>query len=107
MKISTMSLRNKYISNPGTASFGCNCPNKKNGLLNGECLTPQLVYRATVANAVDEDMKKNIDLTDTTFKGRHSNHKQISTIRYTAIAHYRINTLRVRIKGEKRCNYQI
>ena len=39
-----------------------------------ECLTLQLVYREAVTNAVDEDMKKYIDLADTTFKGRLSNH---------------------------------
>ena len=44
--------------------------------LNGECLTSHLVYRASVTNAVNEDMKKYIGLADTTFKERHSNHKR-------------------------------
>ena len=41
-----------------------------------ECLTSQVVYRATVTNAINEDMKKYIDLADTNFKERHSNHKR-------------------------------
>ena len=42
----------------------------------GECLTPQLVYRATVTNAGNKDMKKYIGLASTTFKDGHSNHKR-------------------------------
>ena len=45
------------ILNPRTTSFGSNC-------------------RATVTNAVNEDIKKYIGLTDTTFQERHSNHKR-------------------------------
>ena len=45
--------------------------------LNGACLTSQLVYRrATVTNAVNEDMRKYIDLADTIVKKRHCNHKR-------------------------------
>ena len=55
---------NMNILNPRTALLGCNCWKKESCLLNGECLTSQLVYRATVTNAVNEDMKKYIDLAD-------------------------------------------
>ena len=72
---SVNSSHNKNILNPRTASFRCNCRKKESCPLNGECLTPQLVYIATVNNAVNEDMKKYIGLADTTFKERHSNHK--------------------------------
>ena len=34
------------------------------------------MYKATVTNAVNEDMKKYICLADTTFKERNSNHKR-------------------------------
>ena len=44
--------------------------------LNGGCLTTQLVYRATVTNAVNEDMKKYIGLTGNTSKRRHNNYKK-------------------------------
>ena len=49
-------------------SFRCHCWNKENWALNGECLTPQLVHKATKINAVNEDTKKYIGLADTTFK---------------------------------------
>ena len=71
-----ISSHNKVILNPRTTSFGCNCRKKESCPLNGECLTSQLVYRATVTNAVNEDMNKYIGLADTTFKERHSNHKR-------------------------------
>ena len=73
---SIISSHNKNILQPITASFGGNRRKKKSCPLNGECLTSQLFYRATVTNAVNEDMKKNIGLADNTFKERHSNHKR-------------------------------
>ena len=71
-----ISSHNKVILNPRATSFGCNCRKKESCPLNGECLTSQLVYRATVTNAVNEYLKKYIGLADTTFKERHSNHKR-------------------------------
>ena len=73
---SVISSHIKNILNPRTTPFGCNCRKKESCPLNGECLTSQLVYRATVTNAVNEDMNKYIGLADTTFKERHSNHKR-------------------------------
>ena len=67
---------NKNILNPRTTSFRCNCQKKESCPLNGECLTSKLVYRVTVTNAINEDIKKYIRLADTTFKERHSNHKR-------------------------------
>ena len=54
---SVISSHNKNILNPRTTLFGCNCRKKESCPLNGECLTSQLVDRATVTNAVNEDMK--------------------------------------------------
>ena len=71
-----ISSHNKNILNPRTTSFGCNCWKKESCPLNGECLTSQLVYRAAVTKAVNEDMKKYIGLVDTTSKERQSNHKR-------------------------------
>ena len=71
-----ISPHNKNIINPRTALSGCNYWNKEKCTLNGECHTSKLGYKATVTNAVHEDMKKYIDLADTTFKERHSNHKR-------------------------------
>ena len=73
---SVISSHIKCILNSKTTSFGCNCWEKESFPLNGECLTSQHVYRATVTNAVNEDMKKYIGLADTTFKETHSNHKR-------------------------------
>ena len=47
------SSHNKSILNPRTTSFWCNCGEKESCLLYGECLTSQLVYRATVTNAAN------------------------------------------------------
>ena len=68
-----ISSHKKNILNPRATSFGCNCRKKESCPLNGECLTSQLVYRATANNAVHEDIKKYIVLVDTTFKERHNN----------------------------------
>ena len=73
---SVVSSHNKNILNPRTTSFGCNCGEKESSPLNGECLTSQLVYRATVNNAVNKDIKKYTGLADTTFKEKHNNHKR-------------------------------
>ena len=73
---SVISSHNKNILNPRSVSFGCNCRNRESCPLNGECLTPQIVYRATVTNAVNDDTKKYIGLAETPFKERHANHKR-------------------------------
>ena len=65
---SVISSHNKSILNPRTTSFKCNCRKKESCPLNGECLTSQLVCKATVTNAVNEDITKYIGLADTTFK---------------------------------------
>ena len=70
-----ISSHNKNILNLRTTSFGCNCWKEESCRLNGEFLTSQRVYKATVTNAVNEDIKKYIGLADTAFKERHSNHK--------------------------------
>ena len=54
----------------------CNCWIKESRPLNGEYLSLQLVHRATVTNAVKEDMKKYFGLADNTFKGRYNHHKR-------------------------------
>ena len=44
---SVVSCHNKNILNPRTTSFGCNCWKKESTPVNGECLTSQLMYKAT------------------------------------------------------------
>ena len=57
---SVISSHNKSIWNPRMTSLGCNCRKKESFPLNGQCLKSQLVYRATVTNAANKDMKKYI-----------------------------------------------
>ena len=57
--------------NPNTKSFGCNCRIKENCPLNGECLTPRIIYRATVTNESSSEKRKYNGLADTPFKERY------------------------------------
>ena len=50
-----ISSHNKNNLNPRTTSFGCNCKEKESCPLNGECSTAELVYRAIVTNALNEE----------------------------------------------------
>ena len=52
---SILSTHNKNILNPKQTSFGCNCRNKDNCPLDGEFLTPNIIYRADIAT--DNDYK--------------------------------------------------
>ena len=45
---SVLSNRNKNILNPKQTSFGCNCRNKDNFSLDGQCLIPSTLYRAGI-----------------------------------------------------------
>ena len=58
------------ILNP---SFGCNCRKKGSCPLNGECLTPKVIYRVDVSNEANSDQKFCFGLAETTFKERYSN----------------------------------
>ena len=62
---SILSTHNKNILNQKQISFGCNCRNKDDCPLDGECLTPNIIYRAG---------KFNYGTSEMTFKKRHSNH---------------------------------
>ena len=42
--ISVLSIHNKNMLNPKQTTFGCNCRNKDNCPINGECLTPNIKY---------------------------------------------------------------
>ena len=62
----------KNILNHKQISFGCNCRNKDNCPLDGECLTPNIIYRADITT--DNDHKYYYVTSEATFKHRHSNH---------------------------------
>ena len=67
-----LSTHNKNILNPKQISFGCNCRSKDNCPLDGECLTPNIIYRADITT--DNDHKFYYGTSETTFKHCHSNH---------------------------------
>jgi hypothetical protein len=71
---SIISAHNKSILHPKQKSFGCNCRVKENCPLNGECLTPKLIYKAEVSNNTNEEHKFYIGLAETPFKQRYANH---------------------------------
>ena len=69
---SILSTHNKNILNLKQTSFGCNCRNKDNCPLDGECLTPNIIYRADITT--DNDNKFYYSTSKTTFKKRYSDH---------------------------------
>ena len=80
---SIISGHNHNILNPKQRSFGCNCRKKDSCPLNGECLTPKVIYRADVTNEANNDQKFYFGLAETTFKERYNNHKRdVKHIKY-------------------------
>ena len=61
---SILSTHNKNILNLKQTSFGCNCRNKDNCPLDGECLTPNIIYRADITT--DNDHKFYYGTSETT-----------------------------------------
>ena len=62
-------------SNPDTQL--CNCANKKQCPLNGQCLTESIVYQANItANIPGYKEKVYLGASETTFKVRYGNHKK-------------------------------
>ena len=78
---SIISSHNKNILHPKQKSFGCNCRNKENFPLNGECLTPNIIYRADITTT--NEHKFYYGTSQTTFKLRHNNHSRyIKYVKY-------------------------
>ena len=75
---SIISSHNRATLHPATTSYGCNCRVKDSCPLNGECLTPKLVYRADIENNSNNEKKYYLGLSETTFKERYRNHKKES-----------------------------
>ena len=57
-----------------TTNKTCNCRQKNNCPLNGNCLRPSVVYQATVTRNDNNTSETYIGLTETDFKTRHRNH---------------------------------
>ena len=71
---SIISAHNRNILNPIVQSYGRNCRVKSSCPLNGECLTPKIIYRAEVSNDKNSEKKFYFGLVDTLFKERYRNH---------------------------------
>ena len=73
-----ISTHNKAIiekTNPTpTAPTNCNCRKKDTCPLNGECLTPSIIYQATVTRHDSNKDNTYIGLTDNSFKTRYNGH---------------------------------
>ena len=80
---SIISGHNHNILNPKLKSFGCNCRKKSSCPLNGECLTPKVIYCVDVSNKVNIGQNFYFGLVKTTFKDRCTNHKwDVKCIKY-------------------------
>ena len=62
---SIISSHNRDTLHPATTLYGCNC---RVCPLNGECLTPKLVYRADIENNSNNEKKYYLGLSETIFK---------------------------------------
>ena len=71
---SIISSYNQSILYPIVQSYGWNYKVKSSCPLNGECLTPKMIYRADVSNDENSDKKFYFGLADTPFKERYRNH---------------------------------
>ena len=67
---------NKSLLQPKIAKYGCNCKVKNTCLLQNQCQTPNLIYRADVENEVNDGKKIYFGLAATTFKEQFGNHKK-------------------------------
>ena len=76
---------NAKILKPETQNteYGCNCRTKTDCPLEGACLTPSLVYKATV-NTENERPMHYIGMTEHEFKSRYRNHKLSFKKKYAA-----------------------
>ena len=63
-----VSAHNWNILNLIVKSYGCNCIVKSSCPLNGECLTPKIIYRADASNDANSDKKFYFGLADTPYK---------------------------------------
>jgi hypothetical protein len=65
----------KRTDPPQTNTRNCNCRSPASCPLNGNCLTPNVIYQATVTRHDNNTDETNIGLCATDFKTRYRNHK--------------------------------
>ena len=65
----------KVLNNTAEIEESCNCRNKNNCLLDGKCLTPNIIYEAQItSNQLNYQQKIYIGTAETDFEHRFSNH---------------------------------
>ena len=64
----------KGIPQPKAKAAGCNCRQKPECPMSGNCLEKEIIYKATVESKKGEESY--VGLTENTFKTRYGNHKQ-------------------------------
>ena len=71
---SIIASHNISVLRPKAKEYGCNCRNKESCPLQNQCLTPKVIYEATVVNNSDDEKRVYFGASDTTFKERYRNH---------------------------------
>ena len=71
---SIIASHNKSILGPKAEEYGCNCRNKESYPLQNQCLTPKVIYEATVVNNSDDEKRVYFGASDTPFKERYRHH---------------------------------
>ena len=76
-----ISSHNKQVLKPKIENYGCNCRDRDSCLMESQCLTPLIVYRADDSNNKDNETKFYYGLTETLFKKRYGNRKMTMNCR--------------------------
>ena len=68
----------KVLNNTTEIEESCHCRNKKNCSLDGQCLTPNIIYEAQItSNQLNYKQKIYIETTKTGFKHMFNNHTKL------------------------------
>ena len=73
---SKISSHNKQVLQPRNKNYGCNCRKTENCPLDNNCLTPNIIYEAQIANNINDKHKMYLCAAKTSSKERYSNHTQ-------------------------------
>ena len=85
---SIISSHNKSVLRPIIQDHGCSCRQKNDCPMQNKCLTPNIVYKATVTNNVDTVEKIYFGLCETWFKKRYSNHTESFRLKKQELSKY-------------------
>ena len=65
---SIIASHKKSILRPKAKEYGCNCRNKESCPLQNHCLTPKVIYEATVVISSDDKKRVYLGVSDTTLR---------------------------------------